>query len=312
VSGPRPIPAIVGPTASGKSDLGIALALEFDGEVVNLDSVQVYRRLDVATAKVPLSERRGVPHHLIDVVEPADDFTAGDWARAAVIVIEQIEQRGHMPILVGGTGFYLRALTHGLSPTPVVAAVVRQRLRDRLRRRGPASLHRLLRRLDPPAASRLAPADWSRVVRALEVRLATGRSLTEWHRDNPPAPPARHIAARVLPIVLNPPRDELYARIDLRTGKMFAAGLVDEVRALLAAGVPPDCKALGSHGYRRVVEYLEGQRSLESAIEQTRLDTRHYAKRQWSWWRAVPEAVWLDEFGFTQRALEKARLYVVR
>jgi tRNA dimethylallyltransferase len=306
----RVIPAIVGPTASGKSDLGIALALELGGEIVNLDSVQVYRRIEVATAKVPVEERRGVPHHLIDIADPTTNFTAGKWARTAATTIEEIESRGNVAILVGGTGFYLRALTDGLFEGPVVPASLRERLKDRLTRVGPERLHRLLARLDPLTAHRLAPRDSSRVIRALEVRLSTGRPLSTLHSEIPPAPPSRDIADRVRIFALSPPREALYARIDLRADRMFAAGLVEEVRDLLAEGVPRDAKAFGAHGYRRVVEYLFGERSLESAIEQTKLDTRHYAKRQGTWWRGTPGVRWVSAFGESAEALRATLLYL--
>ena len=306
----RVVPAVVGPTASGKSDLGIALALALDGEVVNLDSVQVYRGIEIATAKVPLEERCGIRHHLIDVIEPTVNFTAGDWARAATETIRAIESRGRTAILVGGTGFYLRALVEGLFDAPPVAPEIRERLTERLARRGPERLHRLLARLDPESAARLAPRDYSRVVRALELRVATGRPASQLHAQLPRRSPAPDIAARVRVIALAPPREALYERINARADAMFAAGLVDEVRGLLAAGLPPDAKALGAHGYRRVVEYLLGQRSLESAVEQTKLDTRHYAKRQMTWWRGTPGVFWIEEFGTSERALQEALLYL--
>lgn len=306
----RAIPAVVGPTASGKSDLGIALALALDGEVINLDSVQVYRDIEIATAKVPLEERRGVPHHLIDVVAPTVNFTAGDWARAASEIIRDVESRERTAILVGGTGFYLRALVEGLFDAPPVAPELRERLTRRLHRHGPERLHRLLRRLDPESAARLAPRDYSRVVRALELRIATGLPASTLHARLPRRSPAPDIAGRVRVVALAPPRDALYERINLRADQMFEAGLVDEVRRLLDAGLPPDAKALGAHGYRRVVEYLLGHRTLESAVEQTKLDTRHYAKRQMTWWRGTPGVHWIAEFGTSDRALQEALLYL--
>lgn len=307
---PSPIPAIVGPTASGKSDLGIALAHKLRGEVINLDSVQVYRDIYVATAKVPPEEQQGIPHHLIDIVPPTENFTAGEWARSAAHLIEEIEARNKTALLVGGSGFYLRALVTGLFDAPTVPPQIRARLQTRLTRRGPARLHKILRRLDPDAARRLPTADWSRVVRALELRLATGKTATDMHRDSPCAPPSPDIAGRVRILALAPPRDALYARINERADAMFQSGLVDEVDRLLARGVPHDAKALGAHGYRRVVEYLRGERTLESAIEQTKLDTRHYAKRQWTWWRSTPNVFWIEDFGFTRNALDCALLYL--
>jgi tRNA dimethylallyltransferase len=305
-----PIPAIVGPTASGKSDLGIALARALGGEVINLDSVQVYRRIYVATAKVPPEEQQGVPHHLIDVAEPTENFTAGDWAREAARLVPEIEARRRIALLVGGSGFYLKALREGLFDAPSTDPAIRDRLKARLARRGPTRLHGLLERFDPESAARLPVNDASRVIRALEVRLATGIPLSRLHAERPPRPPCADIARRIRIIALAPPRDVLYDRINRRTDLMFAAGFVDEVRTLLEAGVPPDAKALGAHGYRRVVEFLLGRRSLESAVEQTKLDTRHYAKRQVTWWRGTEGVHWIHEFGHSDTALREAQLYL--
>ncbi|HYN86304.1 MAG TPA: tRNA (adenosine(37)-N6)-dimethylallyltransferase MiaA [Pyrinomonadaceae bacterium] len=290
----RPVVAVVGPTASGKSELGIALALRFQGEVVNCDSVQVYREIEIATAKVPPAERRGVPHHLIDFVPPGTGYTAGEWARDATRVITDIESRGRLAILVGGTGLYLRALREPFFESPPTDTGLRSRLVSLRERRGAEHLHALLRRLDPETAARLSARDWSRVQRALEVRLQTGKTLSA-QRAARPAPPA--LAARLRLFCLNPPRAELYARIDARAESHFRAGLVEEVRALLARGVPEGSSALGAHGYRRVVEYLRGKRTLESAVEQTKLDVRHYAKRQLTWFRREPGVEWVEGFG---------------
>jgi tRNA dimethylallyltransferase len=290
----RPVVAVAGPTASGKSDLGIALALGADGEVVNCDSVQVYREIEIATAKVPLEERRGVPHHLIDFVPPARNYTAADWARDALAAIEEIEARGRTAILVGGTGFYLRALREPFFEAPPTDAELRRRLVVLRERRGAEHLHALLRRLDPERAARLRTRDWPRVQRALELRLQTGARISERLADRPAPPPQ---AARLRLFVLNPPREELYRRIDRRAESHFRAGLVEEVRELLARGVPADSSALGAHGYRRVVEYLRGERTLEGAVEQTKLDVRHYAKRQLTWFRREPGVEWVEGFG---------------
>ena len=290
----RPVIAIVGPTGSGKSDLGIELALRFDGEIVNCDSVQVYQGIEIATAKVPLAERRGVPHHLIDFVPPSINFTAGAWAEVAVQKIEEIEARGRLALLVGGTGFYLRALRQPFFPSPPTDERLRARLTVVRERRGAEHLHKLLRRLDPTSASRLHPRDWSRVQRALEVRLQTGAPISLQQ----PARPAPHTAAARLHIfALAPPRDALYQRINERAARHFQDGLVEEVRGLLQAGVPAASNALGAHGYRRAVEHLRGERTLESAIEQTKLDVRHYAKRQLTWWRREPGVQWVEGFG---------------
>jgi tRNA dimethylallyltransferase len=290
----QPIPAIVGPTASGKSELGIELALRFDGEIINCDSVQVYREIEIATAKVPLEERRGVPHHLIDFVPPEINYTAGEWAREAARKIEEIEARGKMALLVGGTGFYLRALRQPFFPSPRTDESLRRRLTEIRERRGPSHLHRMLRRLDPQSATTLFERDWPRVQRALEVKLQTGEPMSaqSGERAEPPT-----CATRIRVFALLPPRAELYRRINERTETHFSAGLVDEVRCLLDKGVRANSNALGAHGYRRVVEYLRGERTLERAIEQTKLDVRHYAKRQLTWFRREPGVEWFEGFG---------------
>lgn len=306
-AGRRPIIAVVGPTASGKSDLGIALALRFGGEIINCDSVQVYREIEIATAKVPFAERRGVAHHLLDFVSPEKNYTAGDWARDAVEKIEEIESRGRLALLVGGTGFYLRALREPFFESPATDTKLRARLTKIRDARGAEHLHKILRRLDPAAASRLQPRDWSRVQRAIEVRVQTGRPLSAQQPRRPA--PSPH-AARVRICALSPPREELYRRINARAENHFRAGLVEEVRGLLARGVPADSSALGAHAYRRVVEFLRGERTLESAVEQSQLDVRHYAKRQLTWFRREPGVCWFEGFGDDAEVQERVALYV--
>jgi tRNA dimethylallyltransferase len=301
-SQPRVIPAIVGPTASGKSDLGISLALEIGGEIVNVDSVQVYRRLVIATAKVPPLERLGVAHHLIDIVEPTENFTAGEYARRATRTIGEIEARGNPAILVGGTGFYLRALVKPLFEGPQTDSTLRSRLMTIRDRKGAQYLHRMLTRFDADAARVLSPRDWSRTMRALEFYFQTGDLIT---RARTRAPESPELSSRVRVIALNPPRDLLYKRIDDRADRMFREGLVEEVESLIASGVPPDAKAFQAHGYRRVVEYLGGKRTREDALAQMKLDTRHYAKRQLSWWRRWPRVNWIDCFGDDPEALPR-------
>ena len=289
-----PVIAIVGPTASGKSTLGIEVALKLNGEIINCDSVQVYKEIQIATAKVPLEERKGVPHHLIDFVSPAINYTAVEWAREASAKIEEIERRNKVPLLVGGTGFYLRALRQPFFESPQTDDALRQRITRIRERHGPEYLHRLLKRVDPRGADRFFPRDWPRVQRALEVYLQTGQSIVDQLNRRPEA----HESTRRLRILaLNPPRNDLYKRINERAGLHFKLGLVDEVRALLAKGVPSQSNALGAHGYRRVVEFLAGQRTLENAIEQTKLDIRHYAKRQLTWFRHEEGVEWFDGFG---------------
>jgi tRNA dimethylallyltransferase len=292
--GARQIVAIVGPTASGKSALGIEVALRIGGEIINCDSVQVYQQIEIATAKVPLNERRGVPHHLIDFVSPEETFTAVDWARTALQTIDEIESHNKVPLLVGGTGFYLRALRQPFFPSPATDEEFRHRLTKIRERSGPERLHRILLKFDPTEAESLHARDWPRVQRAIEFYLQTGERISA-HRPLRPAPP--QLAARLRILALNPPRAALYARINERTEAHFAAGLVDEVRRLLNAGVSPNSSALGAHGYRRTVEYLNGQRTFESAIEQTKLDVRHYAKRQLTWFRREADVEWIEGFG---------------
>jgi len=286
--------AIVGPTASGKSTLGIEVALQINGEIINCDSVQVYKEIEIATAKVPLEERKGVPHHLIDFVSPNVNYTAGEWAREAAAKIEEIESRGRVPLLVGGTGFYLRALRQPFFVSPPTDESLRRRLNRIREKHGVEHMHRLLNRIDPAAARQFYPRDWPRVQRAIEVYLQTGQSIV----DQKPDRPEPHESSRRLRILaLNPPRAKLYKRINERTEAHFKAGLVEEVQGLLDRGFSPSSNALGAHGYRRVVEFLQGLRDLDSAIEQTRLDVRHYAKRQLTWFRHEAGVEWFHGFG---------------
>lgn len=293
----KPIYAIAGPTASGKSELGIELALRIGkggGEIINCDSVQIYREIEIATAKVPLAERRGVPHHLIDYVDPRINYTAADWAKDAVAKIAEVEARGNTAILVGGTGFYLRALRQPFFEGPKTDEALREKLKNIRAKKGAEHLHKMLLRLDAASAARLFPRDYSRVQRALEVFFQTGELLSEIQpkREEPP-----ECAARLRVFVLAPAREELYERINRRTETHFESGLIEEVRRLRAAGVPDDSSALGAHGYRRAVEYLRGERTLESATRQTKLDVRHYAKRQLTWFRSEDGVEWLPGFG---------------
>ena len=292
--------AIVGPTASGKSTLGIEVALQLNGEIINCDSVQVYKEIQIATAKVPLAERKGIPHHLIDFVSPDVNYTAGEWAREAATKIEEIETRGGVPLLVGGTGFYLRALRQPFFVSPPTDESIRRRLNRIREKHGVEHLHRLLNRIDPIGAQQYYPRDWPRIQRAIEVYLQTKRSIVDQRPDRPQP----HESSRRLRILaLNPPRSELYERINKRTEAHFEAGLVEEVKDLMARGFSPTSNALGAHGYRRVVEYLRGLRDLDSALEQTKLDVRHYAKRQLTWFRHEADVEWFDGFGEENRIL---------
>ncbi len=300
----RHILAIVGPTASGKSTLGIAIALQFDGEIINCDSIQLYRRLEVGTYKVPIEERQGVPHHLIDILAPTEHFTAVDFAHRAAELVQDIDSRGRLALLVGGTGFYLRALREPLFPAPPTDLHLRARLRHIQSRKDAAHLHRLLARLDPNTSKLISPNDWSRTTRALEFYFQTRHSLAQC-RVVRPSPP--EWSERLQVFVLEPPRAELYERINRRTESMFNQGWVREVQHLLESGVPREAKAFGAHGYRRILQHLAGDITLEEARALTARDVRHYAKRQLTWFHREPALERLLGFGddpfIQQRAL---------
>ncbi len=281
---------IAGPTASGKSQLALHLAATFSGEIVNCDSLQLYRGFDIGTAKTPPGERRGIPHHLFDVLDARAVYSAGDYARDARAVIAGIAARGRVPFIVGGTGFYLRALVDGLPALPARDEAVRGRLIQREQRR-PGSLHRLLTRLDPDAAARIHEHDMQKLIRALEIRLLTRDALPG------PATAAPLAGFRVLEIGLSPDRAELAQAIARRTRHMFDAGLVDEVRALLASGPTGEEKPFESLGYKQALQHIRGQRTLEDALSSTEIETRQYAKRQWTWFRRDARMHWLAGFG---------------
>jgi tRNA dimethylallyltransferase len=300
----RTLIAIVGPTASGKSDLAIALAKRFDGEVVNCDSVQCYRGIYIATAKVTTEEQQGIAHHLIDIVEPTDNLTAVEWAQRATATIHEIESRRKHAFLAGGTGFYLRALTTRFCDSPEIDKSLRPRLQRILKRKGAEYLHQILQRVDPASAEKCDVKNWSRATRALEVYFSSGIPLSQWQQQSPEEP--TEFAERLHYFVLQPPRDALYDRINQRVDMMVERGLLKEIEDLIASGVPPDARAFNAHGYKRFVEYLLGKRSLESAIEQMKLDTRHYAKRQWTWWRAQQQTHWFGGFGFERSVIDRA------
>jgi tRNA dimethylallyltransferase len=290
----RPIYAISGPTASGKTALGVRLAQEVGGEVINFDSVQIYQGIEIATAKPSEAEKQGLPHHLVDYIDPNISYTAADWAVDAATKIAEIELRGAVPVLVGGTGFYLRTLRQPLFESPKTDQEIRERLKVIAGTKGVPHLHRILARLDAEAAAKLFANDAPRIRRALEVIFQTGELFSR-QQPNRAEPP--EFASRIRLFVLNPPRDILYENINRRTEQHFAAGLVDEVKQLLAIGVNETGNALGAHAYRRVCEYLRGERTLASAIEKSKQDVRNYAKRQLTWFRREPDAIWLDGFG---------------
>jgi tRNA dimethylallyltransferase len=288
----HPLVAVAGPTGSGKSDLALAIAEEFNGEVVNCDSLQVFRYFDIGTAKLPMEERRGVPHHLIDIVDPDELFTAGEYARLARKTIAEITARGRLPVIAGGTGFYLRALVDGLFEGPSRDQPLRDRLAAREARR-PGSLHRLLTRFDREAAGKIHPNDVPKVTRALEVCLVTRRPVSELFRTGRDA----LRGYRTLKLGLLPDREALYERLDPRCAQMFDAGLVDEVRGILALGYPPECKPFESHGYKQALQLINGELGPRDAVFYAQRNTRNYAKRQITWFRREPGLVWLRGFG---------------
>jgi len=300
----RPLVATVGPTASGKSALALRIAQTFSGEIINCDALQLYRGFDIGTAKTPISDRCGIPHHLFDVLDPQNSYSAGDYARAARETISEISSRGRLPVLVGGTGFYLRALLDGLPALPRRDESLRARLSAREQRR-PGALHRLLRRLEPAAAARIHPRDIQKLTRALEIRMLTRTALPS------PSTASKLTGYRTLQLGLSPPRALLLEAIAARTRRMFNEGLLDEVVGLLEQGLSGDEKPFESLGYKQVLAHLRGQTTLEQALEATEIETRQYAKRQLTWFRRDTGVLWLDGFG-SDSQVASASLAAVR
>jgi tRNA dimethylallyltransferase len=288
-----PLVAVVGPTASGKSALGLRLALERGGEIVSCDSLQVYRGLDVGSAKATPAERALVPHHLLDVASPGEVFSAADYARLARAAVRDASGRGRLPLVVGGTGLYLRALLEGLFEGPSRDGALRARLERLAERFGDARLHRLLARVDPVAAARIAPRDRVRVVRALEVYRATGRPISGQGDEG--REPLRGF--RVLVVGLDPGREALRAAIEERTARMIRSGLLDEVRGLLARGTDPGARPLQSIGYRQALAVLRGEMSVAEAEASITTDTVRFAKRQRTWFRHQARVTWCRDAG---------------
>jgi tRNA dimethylallyltransferase len=305
-SPPWPLIILLGPTGAGKSELGLVLAEAFAGEIINCDSIQVYRGLQIGCAKVPLAERRGIRHHLIDIIDLDEDLTAGSYSRLAREVISSIQVAGRLPIVVGGTGFYLRALFEGLSPAPVRDVNLRSRLAGLARRR-PSALHRFLSKHDAEAAARIHPNDRQKLIRAIEMTWVAGQPATIVQNRPRDSMPGVH----TLKIGLNPNRSALYRRLDERSNWMFQNGLLAEAQAALDSGLSPEVKPLGSLGYKQAVKFLTAQVSIEKAIQECQTKTRQYAKRQLTWFRKEREVHWLHEFG-TEEGVQQAALELTR
>jgi tRNA dimethylallyltransferase len=288
----HPLVAVAGPTGSGKSELALEIAEKFGGEVINCDSLQVFRYFDIGTAKLPVSERRGIPHHLIDIIDPNELFTAGEFARLGRQAVAEVTAKGKLPIVAGGTGFYLRALIDGLFAGPSRDDALRTKLTEREKRR-PGSLHRLLRRFDAASANKIHANDVPKVMRALEVCLLTRRPVSELFREGRDALQGY----RVLKLGLFPDRELLYQRLDERCAAMFEVGLVDEVRHILSLGFAPECKPFESHGYKQALQLIRGELSPRDAVFYAQRNTRQYAKRQVTWFRREVGLVVLKGFG---------------
>jgi tRNA dimethylallyltransferase len=292
---------VLGPTASGKTALSLALAERFHGEIVNCDSVAMYREFEIGTAKPSAAERARAPHHLLDFVEAASYVTAGEYARLARRALAEINSRGSLPIVVGGTGLYLRALLDGLFPGPQRSEELRERLRQRVEQNGTAYLHRILRRLDRDAAGKIHANDIPKLIRAIEVCLASRQKMTDmWKQGRDPL-----TGFRIVRVGLNPHRDELYARINQRAERMFESGLVEETKNLLAK-YGDAARPLASLGYRQAVQMLRGEIDAKAALQAAQQAHRNYAKRQMTWFRREPDVMWLQGFGDDPEIQEKA------
>lgn len=295
------IVVILGPTASGKSALGVYLAQKLDGEVVCCDSTQIYRHFDIGTGKLTPAEQESIPHHLIDLAEPDEVFTAGDYRRIAEQTLENISARGKVPVLTVGTGLYLRALLEGLDELPERSEALRERLRARAAERGTLYLHRILRRCDPAGATQIASQDMQKLIRALEVCFLTGQPASELRGHR-----AGLKGFGVVKIGLAPSREALYERIDNRVQHMLASGWVDEVCRLIRTKVPPTAKPFTFLGYAQLREHILDGRSLEDVTREIQQATRRYAKRQMTWFRRESGVHWLEGFGQEERVQREA------
>ena len=296
-----PLVVILGPTASGKSPLAIHLAEKLNGEILACDSAQIYRHFDIGTGKVTPQQRSRTPHHLLDLCEPADDFTAGDYLRRGREALEQVSARGRLPIVTAGTGLYLRALLEGLSPLPPRSPELRARLHAQAEEKGSDFLHKMLARVDPDSARDIAPQDIPKLVRALEVYFLARQPRGELFRSG--RDPLQ--GYKVVKLGLLPDRQQLYQRIEARIDRMLADGWLEETRRLLDR-YPPDAKPFGFLGYRQLTPHLRGISSLEDAVNEIKRQTRQYAKRQLTWFRKESDVHWLPAFGDDPRAQAEA------
>jgi tRNA dimethylallyltransferase len=300
--------AILGPTATGKSALALEIARRYSGEIINCDSTAVFRGFDIGTDKVSIPAQQGIAHHLVDIADPTEEYTAAQYARDAAHVIRDVHARGRLPIVAGGTGFYFRALTRGLFPGPGRNPVLRARLEQIAERRGLPWLHRMLRRVDPESAARIQPRDLKRMVRALEVFFLTGRPLTA-HFAETVSP---IVDVEVLAIAVRLPAGQIAERVARRVDEQFARGLLDEMRTLLARGIPEEARPFGGLVYRQALEHLHGIRDEPATRALITQENRRYARRQLIWFRKEPNLVWLDGPGESPATIAAAMRLIDR
>ena len=281
---------IAGPTASGKTDLAVQLASLCNGEIISADSMQVYRRMDIGTAKPTLEERGGIPHHMIDIIEPGEEFSAARFASLALEKIREMRERGKNPFVAGGTGLYIKTLTHGIFKGPEADPALRARLEREADEHGSARLHERLKEVDPAGAAAIHPNNRARVIRALEVYTLSKKPISEYHREHA----FSDEPLQTLKIGLAVDREELYGRINERVDRMMARGLLAETRGLLDAGYSPSLKPMGGLGYKEMTDCIEGRRTLEEAVELLKMNTRRYAKRQMTWFGKDPGIRWFN------------------